>query len=172
MSDSTGGERPVEELEAAVLVALDRYFEIRRTEVEKRIEKAGAGFGEYEEARRQLVEAEQELEELRRSTAELQTDTLGAVTRSVEATELEQEVSALQEEVRELADAEKTALERKMEAEERLRRAEQAINGDIGELADGVAAFALRKAEEIDAFKGRLDQRFAEGRSSVLGAAT
>jgi chromosome segregation ATPase len=172
MSNSTGGERPVEELEAAVLVALDRYFEVRRTEVEKRKERAGAGFPEYEEARRQLVEAEQELEELRRSTAELRTDALGAVTGSVEATELEQEVSELQEEVSELADAEKTALKRKREAEERLRRAERAIDGDLAGIADGVAAFALQKAEEIDTFKGRLDQHFAEGRTSVLGVAT
>ena len=172
MSNSTGGERPFEELEAAVLVALDRYFEVRRTEVVKRKERAGAGFGEHEEARRQLVEAEQELEELRRSTAELQTNALGAATGSVEATELEQEVSELQDEVSELADAEKTALKRKRDAEERLRRAEQAIDGDLGEIANGVAAFDLQKVEEIDAFKGRLDQRFADGRTSVLRVAT
>jgi chromosome segregation ATPase len=172
MSNSTGDERLVEELETAVLVALDRYFEVRRTEVEKGKARAGTGFGEYEEARSQLVEAEQVLEELRHSTAQLQTEALGTVTGSVEAAELEQELSELQGEVHELADAEKAALERKREAEERLRRAEQAIEGDIGEIADGVAAFALQKAEEIDAFKGRLDQRFAEGRTSVLGVAT
>jgi chromosome segregation ATPase len=172
MSNSTGGERSVKELEAAVLVALDRYFEVRRTEVEKRKESAGAGFGEYEETRRQLVEAEEELEDLRRSTAEVQMDALDAVTGNVKATELEQGVSGLQEEVSELANAEKAALKRKREAEERLRQAEQAIGGDLGEVADGVAAFALQKVEEIEAFKGRLDRRFAEGRTSVLGVAT
>jgi hypothetical protein len=49
---------------------------------------------------------------------------------------------------------------------------EQAFEGDLGDAASGVAAFALRKADDIDAFKNRLDQRFAEGRTSVLGAAT
>jgi hypothetical protein len=66
----------------------------------------------------------------------------------------------------------RAALERKREAEERLRRSEQAFEGDLGETADDVAAFALRKADEIEAFKGRLDERFAEGKTSVLGAAT
>jgi uncharacterized protein with PhoU and TrkA domain len=85
---------------------------------------------------------------------------LGAVRGDEEASELEEEVSKLQEEVSsELVFAERTALERKKPAEERLRRAEQAFKGDLGETADDVAAFVLRKADEIDAFKGRLDER-------------
>lgn len=35
-----------------------------------------------------------------------------------------------------------------------------------------MAAFALQRAEEIDTFKVRVDQRFVEGRTSVLGAAS
>jgi hypothetical protein len=43
------------------------------------------------------------------------------------------------------------------------------FEGDLGLAADGVAALALGKVEEIDAFKARLDQRFEEGRRSFLG---
>jgi chromosome segregation ATPase len=175
MSEKTGGERSIEELEDEILVALDHYFELRRSEIEESKESAGgggSGFGEYEEARRKLAEIEQELEELRRRTEELKAEALGAVMGDEKAPELEEDVSELQAEVCELADAERTALKRKREAEERLRRSEQAFEGDLGETANDVAAFALRKADEIEAFKGRLDERFAEGRTSVLGAAT
>jgi chromosome segregation ATPase len=174
MSEITGGKRSIDELEDEILVALDHYFELRRSEVEEKKGSAGgdSGFGEYEEARRQLAEVEQELDELRRRTVELKAEALGAVMSDEKASELEEEVSELQEEVSELTDAERTALERKKEAEERLRRLEQAFEGDLGETADDVAAFALRKADEIEAFKGRLDECFAEGRTSVLGAAT
>ncbi len=175
MSEKTGGERSIEEIEDEILEALDHYFELRRGEVEGRKESAGgggSGFGEYEEARRKLAEVEQELEEIRHRTAELKAEALGAVMGSEEASELEEEVSELHEELSELTDAERAALERKKEAEERLRRSERAFEGDLGETADEVAAFALRKADEMDAFKGRLDERFAEGRTSVLGAAT
>jgi uncharacterized protein YhaN len=173
MSQKTGSARSIEELEDEILVALAQYFEVRRSEVEERkVSVGGSGFGEYEEARSKLAEAEQALEELRRRTVELKAEALGAVMGGEEAPELEEEVSELQEEVSELADAERAALERKKEAEERLRRSEQAFEGDLGETANDVAAFALRKADEIEAFKGRLDERFAEGRTSVLGAAT
>ncbi len=175
MSGKTGGERSIQEIEDEILVALDHYFELRRGEVKGRKESAGgggSGFGEYEEARRKLAEVEQELEEIRHRTAELKAEALGAVMGEEEASELEEEVSELHEELSELTDAEKAALERKKEAEERLRRSERAFEGDLGETADEVAAFALRKADEMDAFKGRLDERFAEGRTSVLEAAT
>jgi hypothetical protein len=174
MSQKTGDARSIQELEDEILVALDHYFELRRSEVEESKESAGggSGFGEYEEARRKLAEVEQELEELRRRTEELKAEALGAVMGDEKAPELEEEVSELHEEVSELADVERTALERKKEAEERLRRSEQAFEGDLGETANDVAAFALRKADEIEVFKGRLDERFAEGRTSVLGAAT
>ena len=172
MSETTGGQRSIEELEDAILMALDHYFEVRRSEVEESKERAGAsGFEEYEEARGKLAEAEQELAEFLRSTAELKAEALSAIMRGEEASELEEEVSKLQEEISELADAQRIALERKKEAEERLRWLEQAFEGDLGETANDVAAFALRKADEIDALKGRLDQRFAEGKTSVLGAA-
>jgi chromosome segregation ATPase len=171
MSETTASEKPIEELEDAILMALDHYFEVRRSEVEESKQRAGSGFEEYEEARRKLAEVEQELEELRRRTEELKAEALGAVMGDEEVFELEEEVSELQEEVSELADAERAALERKKEAEERLWRAEQAFEGDLGQTANDVAAFALRKADEIDAFKGRVDQRFAKGRTSVLGAA-
>ena len=174
MSEKTGGERSIEEIEDEILAALDHYFELRRGEVEARKESAGggSGFGEYEEARRKLAEVEQELEEIRHRTAELKDEALGAVMGGEEAFELEEEVSELHEALSELTDAEKAALERKKEAEERLRRSERAFEGDLGETADEVAAFALRKVDEMDAFKGRLDERFAEGRTSVLEAAT
>ena len=71
-----------------------------------------------------------------------------------------------------MAEAEKAALKRKAEAEESLRRVELDYGGDLGETADRVAAFALQKVEEIDRFKERLDQQFAEGRTSVLGVAS
>jgi chromosome segregation ATPase len=170
MSEKTGGERSIQELEDMILTTLDHYFEIRRSEVEE--SKVRAGVGEYEEARRKLAEAEQALEELRSRTEELKAQALGTVMGDEAASELEEEVSELQQDVSELADAERAALERKKEAEERLRRSEQAFEGDLGETANDVAAFALRKADEIEAFKGRLDERFAEGRTSVLGAAT
>jgi chromosome segregation ATPase len=171
MSEKTGGERSIEELEDSILMALDHYLEVRRSDVEESKERTGSGFGEYEVARRKLAEAEQELEEIRRRTEVLRAEALVAVVGAQKASELEEVVSELQEEVSELTDAERTALGRKKEVEERLRRSEQAFEGDLGETADTIAAFALRKAEEIDAFKGRLDQRFAEGRRSVLEAA-
>jgi chromosome segregation ATPase len=176
MSEITSGERSIEKLEDEILRALDHYFKLRRSEVEESKQRAGSGFGEYEEARRKLAEVEQELEELRRRTEELKAEALSAVMEDEEALELEEDVSEVQEEVSELADAERAALERKKEAEERLRRrlrrSERACEEDLGETANDVAAFALRKADEIEAFKGRVDQRFTEGRTSVLGAAT
>ncbi len=95
---------------------------------------------------------------------------MDAVVGSSEASELIEEISDLQEEVRDLTQAEKTAQRRKEDAEEALGRVELEFEGDLGLAADEVAALAMSKVEEIDAFKARLDQRFAEGRMSVLGA--
>ncbi len=97
--------------------------------------------------------------------------TVDAVVGSSEASELGEEISELQEEVRDLAQAEESAQRRKEDAEETLRRVELDFEGDLGLAADEVAALALSKVKEIDAFKARLDQRFAEGRTSILGAA-
>ncbi len=96
---------------------------------------------------------------------------MDAVVGGTEVSELGDELSELQEEVRALTQAEKTLLRRKEDAEEALRRTELGFEGDLGLAADRVAALALSKVEEIDAFKARLDERFAEGRTSVLGAA-
>ena len=68
--------------------------------------------------------------------------------------------------------AKNNAQGRKEEAEETLRRAELKFEGDLGLAADAVADFALHKIDEIEAFKTRLDLRFAEKRTSVLKAAT
>ena len=103
-------------------------------------------------------------------TEELEAGTVDALVGSSEASEIGEEISDLQEEVRDLTQAEKTAQRRKEDAEETLRRAELQFEGNLGLAADEVAALALSKVEEIDAFKARLDQRFAEGRMSVLGA--
>jgi predicted nucleic acid-binding Zn-ribbon protein len=172
MSETTGGTGSVEELEAAVLGSLDLYFEAIRREVEKSKQWAGSGFERYEEARRQLAQVEEELEELRRATAQVQAEIVAAATRGSETSELEKEVSKLQEEVHGLAEAETVAQRRRAELEETVRRSELNLNGDPGEILDRVAAIALHKAEELDAFKGQVDQRFVEGRTSVLGAAS
>ena len=113
-----------------------------------------------------------ELVELRRRAAELQMEAVDTIVGGGEVSDLEEGVSELQQEIHDLAEAEKAARKRKEAAEESLRRVELDYGGDLGEAADRVAAFALQEAEEIDGFKGRLDQRFAEGRTSVLGAAT
>ena len=174
---TTGGERSAEELEAALVEALDLYFEAQRREVENSKGRAEPAFETYEGVRRQLVEIEQELERIRRRTDELKAETVdaAAVGASSEASELAREISeisALQEEAQGLAEAEKSAQRRKEDAEETLRRVALDFEGDLGLAADAVAAFALHKIEEIEAFKDRLDQRFAEGRTSVLKAAT
>src|SRR5918998_726782 len=139
MSESTGAEGPIEEVETELFRSLDRYFEVRRREVEESIERAGTEFKNFEGARRQLMEAEQELEQIQQRTAEL------------------------------MAEAEESALGRKREAEERLRSlTELDIGEHLAEASSGLAAIALAKVEEIDALKNRVDQRFAEGRTSVL----
>ena len=179
MSESTGAKSPVEELEAEVFRALDRYFAAQRREVEESKERSGPAFKAYEQARRQLINAERELEEIQYRTAELKGEAMGvAVGSSSEASELKEEVAELQEELGELqeelgelAEAEQSALKRKREAEERLRWAEGDFGGDLAEATSGLAAAALAKGEEIDAFKGRVDQRFVEGRTSVLEVA-
>ncbi len=175
MSETTGAKDPAEEFEAEVFRALDRYFEVRRREVEDSKERSGPAFKAYEEARRQLMQAQRELEEIHYRTAKLKEEGVGVTVGSSEASELKEEVAELQEELgelqdelAELADAEQSALRRKREAEERLRRVEPDFSGDFAEASSRFAAAALAKAEQIDAFKGRVDQRFAEGRNSVL----
>jgi chromosome segregation ATPase len=169
MSGSTGAEGPIEEVETELFRALDRYFELRRSEVEQSIERAGTEFNNFQETRRQLVEAEKELEQIQRRTEELKREALNAIVESSEASELEEGVSDLETELSELAEAEQSALGRKREAEERLRSLTgQDIGEQLAEASTGLAAIALAKVEEIDAFKDRVDQRFAEGRTSVL----
>ena len=170
MSETTGANGPIEDFEADVFRALDRYFEARIREVAANPKRVGPAVEAYEEARRQLVEAEEELERIHHRTEELKADTVAAVVGSSEASELGEEISDLREEVRALAQAEKSAQRRKEDAEATIRRAELQFEGNLGLAADEVAALALSKVEEIDAFKARLDQRFAEGRMSVLGA--
>jgi hypothetical protein len=172
MSESTGAEGPIEEVETELFRSLDRYFEVRRREVEQSIERAGTEFKNFQEARRQLVEAEQELEQIQQRTEELKGEALNAIVESSEASELEERVSGVSEletELSELAEAEQSALGRKSEAEESLRSLTgQDIGEHLAEASTGLAAIALAKAEEIDAFKDRVNQRFAEGKTSVL----
>ncbi len=171
MSETTGAKGPIEEFEADVFRALDRYFEARLREVAQNPKRGGTAVETYEEARRQLAEAEEELEGIRHRTEELKASTMEAVVGSSDAGELGEEISEVQEELRDLTQAEKSAQRRKEDAEETLRRVGVDFEGDLGLAADEVAALALSKVEEIDAFKARLDQRFAEGRMSILGAA-
>src|SRR5918995_7002605 len=172
MSEPTGAKGPIEEVETELFRSLERYFEVRRSEVEESIERAGTEFKNFEEARRQLIEAEQELEQIQQRMAELKGEALNAIVESSEVAELEEgvsEVSELETELSELAEAEQSALGRKREAEERLRSlTEQDIGEHLAEASSGLAAIALAKAEEIDALKDQVDQRFAEGRTSVL----
>jgi chromosome segregation ATPase len=172
MSEPTGAEGPIEEFETELFRSLDRYFEVRRREVEESIERASSEFKNFEEARRQLVEAEKELEQIQQRTAELKGEALNAIVESSETSELEEGVSGVSEletELNELAEAEQSALGRKRESEERLRSlTELDIGKHLAEASNGLAAVALAKVEEIDALKNRVDQRFAEGRTSVL----
>ncbi len=169
MSEPTRAEDAIEQLETELFRALDRYFEVRRREVEESIQRAGTEFKNFDEARRQLVEAEQELEQIRHRTAELKGEAVNAIVGTSEASELEEGVSELEPELGELAEAEQSALGRRKDAEERLRRLTgQDIGEHLAEASSGLAAVALAKAEEIDALKDRVDQRFSEGRTSVL----
>ena len=75
----------------------------------------------------------------------------------------------MEKELGELAEVEQRALGRKGEAEERLRRLMgQDVGEHLAEASSALSAVALAKAEEIDALKDRVDQRFVEGRTSVL----
>ena len=169
MSEPTGTEGPIEEFETELFRSLERYFEVRRREVEESIERAGTDFNNFQHARRQLVEAEKELEQIQQRTAELKGEALNAIVESSEASELEEGVSDLETELSELAVAEQNVLGRKREAEERLRSLTgQDIGEHIAEASNALAAVALAKVEEIDAFKEQVDQRFADGRTSVL----
>jgi DNA repair exonuclease SbcCD ATPase subunit len=169
MSEPTGTEGPIEEFETELFRSLDRYFEARRREVEESIERASTEFKNFQEARRQLMEAEQELEQIQQRTAELKGEALNAIVEGSEATELEEGMSGLEKELAELAELEQSALGRKKDAEERLRSLTgQDIGEHLAEASSGLAAVALAKAEEIDALKDRVDQCFAEGRTSVL----
>jgi predicted nucleic acid-binding Zn-ribbon protein len=171
MSETTGANDPIENFEADVFRALDRYFEARLREAARNQKEVGGAVEIYEAARRQLAEAEEELEGIRHRTEELKASTMEAVVGSSDAGELGEEISEVQEELRELTQAEESAQRRKEDAEETLRRVGVDFEGNLGLAADEVAALALSKVEEIDAFKARLDQRFAEGRTSILGAA-
>jgi cellobiose-specific phosphotransferase system component IIA len=167
MSEPAGTEGPIEEIE--IFRALDRYFEVRRREVEQSIERAGTEFKNFHEARRQLMEAEQELEQIRLRTADLRGEVLDTLVEGSEASELEEGMSGSETEFGELAEVEQSALGRKRDAEERLRRLTGLDIGEhLAEASNALAAVALAKAEEIDAFKDRMDQRFAEGKNSVL----
>jgi len=169
MSEPTGAEGSFQEVEIEVFRALDRYFEVRRREVEESIERAGTEYKDFEEARRQLMEAEQELEQIQHRTAELKGEALNAIVESSEASELEEGMSGLETELGELAELEQSALGRKRDAEERLRRLTgQDVGEHLAEASSALSAVALAKAEEIDALKDRVDQRFAEGKTSVL----
>ncbi len=171
MNERTGSESSVEELEAAVLGILDLYFEARLREIAQAPRKVGPAVEAYEEARRRLAEAEEELEVIRRREQEIKTGTVDAVVGDNGASELGKQLSELQEEVRVLTEAEKAAQGQKEAAKEDLRRTELDFEGDLALSADEVAAIAMSKVEEIDAFKARLDRRFAEGRTSALGTA-
>ena len=169
MSEPTGAKGPIEEVETELFRSLDRYFEVRRREVEESIGRAGTEFNNFQHARRQLVEAEMELEQIQQRTEELKGEALNAIVESSEASELEEGVSDLETELSELAEAEQSVLGRKREAEERLRSLTgQDIGEHLAEASNALAAVALAKVEEIDAFKDRVDQRFADGRTSVL----
>jgi len=172
MSETTGAKGAAQEFEAEVFRALDRYFEARRREVEDSKERGGPAFKAYEQARQQLMQAERELEEIQYRAAELKGEVVVSAMGSSEASELKEEVAELQAEFGELAKAEQSALGRKREAQEMLRRAEQDFGGDVAEASSGLAGAALAKAKEIDAFKGQVDQRFAEGTTSVLEVAS
>ena len=171
MSETTGANGPIENFEADVFRALDRYFEARLREAARNQKGVGGAVEIYEAARRQLAEAEEELEGIRHRTEELKASTMEAVVGSSDAGELGEEISEVQEELRELTQVEKSAQRRKEDAEETFRRVGVVFEGILGLAADEVAALALSKVEEIDAFKARLDQRFAEGRTSILRAA-
>jgi chromosome segregation ATPase len=172
MSEPTGAEGPIEEFETELFRSLERYFEVRRRELEESIERVGTEFKNFQQARRQLMEAEKELEQIQQRTAELKGEALNAIVESSETSELEEGVSGVSEletELSELAGAEQSALERKRDAEERLRSlTELDIGEHLAEASNGLAAIALAKVEEIDALKNRVDHRFAEGRTSVL----
>jgi DNA repair exonuclease SbcCD ATPase subunit len=170
MSEPTGAKGPLEEFENEIFRALDRYFEVRRRELEESKERAGTEFKNFEEAR-QLIQAEQELEQIRHRTEELKWEALNTVVGSSEASELEEDVSELQKELGELAEVEQSALGRKREAEERLRRVGEDVGEHLAEASSVLAAVALAKAEEINAFKEQVDQRFAEGKAFVLRVA-
>ena len=169
MSEPTGAEGPIEECEAELFRALDRCFEVRRREVEENIERAGTEYKNFQEARRQLMEAEKELEQIHQRTAELKGEVMNTLVEGSEATELEEGMSGLEKELAELAELEQSALGRKKDAEERLRSLTgQDIGEHIAEASSAVSAVALAKAEEIDAFKDRVDQHFAGKKTSVL----
>ena len=169
MSEPATAEGPIEKFEIEVFKALDRYFEVRRCEVEQSIERAGTEYKNFQEARRQLMEAEQELEPIRHRTAELKGEAMNTLVEGSEATELEEGMSGMEKELAELAELEQSALGRKKDAEEMLQRLTgQDIGEHIAEATSAVSAIALAKAEDIDAFKDRVDQHFAGKRTSVL----
>src|SRR3712207_9539351 len=79
MSETTGANGPIEDFEADVFRALDRYFEARIREVAGNPKRVGPAVEAYEEARRQLGEAEEELERIHHRTEELKAGTVAGV---------------------------------------------------------------------------------------------
>src|ERR671914_3056104 len=106
MSEPTRAEGNIERLETELFRALDRYFEVRRREVEESIERAGSEFKNFHDARRQLMEAEQELEQIRHRTADLKGEVLNNIVEGSEASELEEGMSGSETEFAELAEVE------------------------------------------------------------------
>jgi hypothetical protein len=84
MSEPTGAKGPIEEVETELFRSLDRYFEVRRREVEESIERAGTEFKNFKGVRGQLMEAEKELEQIQQRTAELKGEAMNAIVESSE----------------------------------------------------------------------------------------
>jgi hypothetical protein len=152
MSDTTGAKDPIENVEADVFGALDRYFEARLREVASNPKGVGDAVEIYEAARRQLAEAEEELEGIRHRTEELKASTMEAVVGSSDAGELGEEISEVQEELRDLTQAEESAQRRKEDAEKTLRR--------VGGGFRGGPRAGRRRGSRPCAEQGRGDRRF------------
>src|SRR4028119_692718 len=80
MHETPGSQRSVEELEAALLGALDLYFEARLRQIARAPREVGPTVEVFEEARHQLAEAEEELEALHRRTQEIKGSIVDAAT--------------------------------------------------------------------------------------------
>lgn len=74
MSEPAGTEGPIEEFELEIFRALDRYFEVRRSEVEESIERAGTEFKNCEQARLQPVAVTLNPDAIATATGAVRTD--------------------------------------------------------------------------------------------------